>query len=123
MAIDYKFSVDESILIVQASGQDDNLQEVTEYGMAVIEAGISNNVKHILCDETNLIYKLGTFDTYESAKFIAEYAPKIAKVAIVCNPQCISDAAFWEDVVVNRGLTLKMFLHTDDARKWLVENN
>jgi len=77
----------------------------------------------VFCDETALEYRLGTFDTYQAAEFIAENVPALAKVALVCNAKFMSDASFFEDVVVNRGLTLRFFTDPEVAMRWLSEAN
>ncbi|MFM8332326.1 MAG: hypothetical protein ACKN9T_11615, partial [Candidatus Methylumidiphilus sp.] len=76
---------------------------------------------HVLCDERKLDYRLGTFDIYEAAKFLAEQVPRAAKAAIVCNAKYIEDARFWENVAVNRGLSVRVFCDIDAAERWLAE--
>ncbi len=119
MAINFLIEVDDDLLRVTASGQDDNLEEVQEYGMAVIEACIEYGVSKVLCNEKELKYSLGTFDTYESARLIAEVAPKIAQVAIVCRDDDFKDAQFWETVATNRGLHIRVFKELVAAEEWL----
>jgi hypothetical protein len=110
-----------ALLRVKAVGRDDCLKDVTDYGLAIIEAAVAHACARILCDESELEYALGTLDTYASAKFIAEYAPKVARVAIVCGPQQVADADFWEAVAVNRGLCVRFFLDLGKAETWLDE--
>jgi hypothetical protein len=119
MAITYNFAIDSNLLRVKTFGKDDNLEQVIEYGSAIIQYSLSSGCTRILCDETELEYTLGTFDTFESAKFISENAPKIAKVAIVCKSEQIQDAEFWETVAVNRGLSVKVFKTVLDAEEWI----
>lgn len=110
------------MLVIHASGFDENLEEVQQYGMSIIEACGQYNVTHVLCDETDLEYRLSVIDTFQSAQFIAEQAPVIAKVALVCSEKFIADASFWETVAVNRGLTVRVFKKVEDARYWLNED-
>ncbi len=119
MAISYKIETDNGILRVVASGKDDNLKQVKDYGFAVLSAALSTGCTNVLCDERELIYSLGTFDSFESAKYISELTPDIAKVAIVCNPEYIKDADFWETVAINRGLHVRVFKTMTDAENWL----
>ncbi len=121
MAISYKISVNEDTLFVETSGIDKNLEEVIEYGTAVMMACVQHKCKFILCDETKLIYKLRPIDTYQLAESLATNAPGVAKAAVVCNPEFIADAKFWETVVVNRGLNVAVFKTIEEARKWLFE--
>ncbi|MFH1194988.1 MAG: hypothetical protein V1720_04715 [bacterium] len=120
MAIKYSFMVEKELLRVKATGNDDNLEDVNNYGLAVITAAVSAGTSKVLCDETELIYRLSAFDTFESAKFISENAPMIGKVAIVCNANQIEDASFWETVAVNRGLQVKVCRTVKEAENWLV---
>ncbi len=119
MAINVTFKIKDDILFVTASGKDDSLEEVEEYGMKVLGQGILSNCRKILCNEIDLEYNISVIDTYESAKFISENAPKICKVALVCNPKNLSDAKFWETVSFNRGLTVKVFTDISEAESWL----
>lgn len=120
MSIKYMFSVEENLLVVTASGFDENLEEVLEYGMAVIREAVKGNHTAVLCDETGLEYRLETLDTYRSAEFISQQAPRIARVALVCKLQAFTDAKFWETVVVNRGLRVRFFKNIPEARIWLI---
>ncbi len=119
MAIEYEFCLENDLLKVTAKGEDENLEEVLEYGKAIIKKAVATDSRRILCDETELKYALSTFDTFEVAKTIAEYAPKVGRIAIICNPENIPDGKFWEDVAVNRGLTIKMCLTNEAALEFL----
>ena len=119
MPIDYTLRAEGDTLLVVASGRDDSLAEVEAYGMAIIAAAVEHNCRRVLCDERGLVYALGTFDTYEAARHIAEHAPGVGRVAIVCRPQDNVAAAFWETVAVNRGLRARCFTDRDQAAVWL----
>lgn len=119
MAIHYTLAIEDDILVVHASGFDESLEQVEQYGLAIIQAAVQNQVTHVLCNETDLVYQLDTMDTYQAAEFIALNAPHVARVAIICNPKFILDVQFWENVVVNRGLTARFFKDADSALLWL----
>lgn len=119
MSIIIDFKVFDDILKVTASGKDESVEEVKDYGIKVIEQAITSNCRKILCDERELEYNLSTIDTFESAKFISENAPKVAKAALVCNHKNLPDAKFWETVSFNRGLTVKVFTSIEEAESWL----
>jgi hypothetical protein len=121
MAIDYTFHIEKGILTVTAIGFDESMEEVLAYGLAVMNVGIESNVRCILCDETQLEYRISTGDTYASAAALAKAAPRVARIAIVPRPQSYQDAAFWETVVVNRGLTARVFRDVESARAWLAQ--
>lgn len=119
MAIKVEVIDTKDILRVKASGIDDNLEQVIEYGSKLIELAKQYNVTKLLCDEQNLIYNLNTVDNFEAAEFIAKHAPKVARVAIVFNPQNFKDAEFWETVAVNRLLKIKLCKTIEEAEEWL----
>ena len=119
MAIAFNFVVENDLLRVTASGKDSDLEEVKQYGMAIIKAALDHGSVRVLCDESGLEYTLGTIDTFESARFISQYAPKIARIAIVCRAEDYDTAIFWETVAVNRGLIVRVFDRADKAEEWL----
>lgn len=121
MSITYESEIKESLLIITASGRDENVQQVIDYGLSIIHLAIENEATHILCDERNLEYALGTFDTYDAAKQIAMYVPRVARVAIVCRPEFLSDGKFWETVAVNRGLQVRIDTDIARCKAWLCE--
>ena len=121
MSIQYTKKMENDTLLVTASGRDDSLEDVKQYGQAVVTAAIQNNCLKILCDETNLVYALGVFEAYVDAEYIAKIAPRIHRVAIICNPNQIGDAKSWETFAVNRGLRIKVFVDPVDAKIWLDE--
>lgn len=121
MGISYQLNVTGGTLSVQASGNDDGPEDVRRYGLAVIEQAVIHGVTRVLCDERALAYTLDTLDTFESAKFIAELAPKVAKVAIVCALRFEQDGRFWETVAVNRGMLVRIFTDYDLASAWIAE--
>jgi hypothetical protein len=121
MSITYDIQVEDDLLLVTASGFDDGLEDVQEYGMAVIRSCIENGCTRVLSDEVNLEYRLGTLDTFESARFLAEMVPAPHRVAIVCNPAQMPDAAFWKTVASNRGMQVRLFGSREEARQWIDE--
>lgn len=119
MAISCRFSVEGNLLVVNTSGVDESLEEVQQYGMAVIEKAIEQNCRQVLCVETDLEYRLGAIDLFKSAEYIAANAPHVARVAIVCGDQFAGDISFWETVAVNRGLMVRAFQNKSDALQWI----
>lgn len=122
MAISYTMQAEGNLLKVTASGKDDSVEEVNQYGMAIIEKALACGTTHVLCDETKLEYALSTFSTFESAKFIAEVAPKVGRVAIVTSAKNAKDGQFWEDVAVNRGLQVRVMTDRKRAEAWINES-
>ncbi|RMG60560.1 MAG: hypothetical protein D6722_20775 [Bacteroidetes bacterium] len=120
MAISYTFQRVKDLLRVKACGADDSLEDTLSYGRAIIQEAIKHNCQRVLCDERELVYRLGVVDTYKLGVTLAEVAPSIARVAIVCAPQD-PQAGFFETVVRNRGLELRMFEQMEEAKAWLTE--
>ncbi|NJN64359.1 MAG: hypothetical protein HC882_05375 [Acidobacteria bacterium] len=119
MSIDYVLSVNADLLRVKARGRDDDVREVIAYGLAVADAAAKAECSRVLCDETELEYALTTIDTFETARILADRAPRLAKVAIACRPSQIDDARFWETVAVNRGLRVRVFASLAEAEAWI----
>ena len=121
MAISYKIEVEGDLLRVTASGFDESLEQTQQYGLAVIEAAVKHGCRRVLSDERDLEYRLNTINTYQLAQFMVENAPQIACAAVVCHPDFEVDAHFFENVVVNRGLMLRMFTDLTTAEMWVME--
>lgn len=119
MAIHYTIKTEGDLLLVEAEGFDESLEDVQAYGQAIIQACLAADCSRVLCNETDLEYRLGTFDIFQSAESIAAQIHKTVKVAIVCNERFTADAQFWETVAVNRGMTVRFFKDMDTARRWL----
>jgi hypothetical protein len=123
MAITFEMKVEDDVLFVTARGRDESTEEVLEYGKSLIEKAAEAGVTHVLCDERQLEYALDTMQIFESARQIANMASRVAKVAIVCNPEDVEDGLFWETVAVNRGLLVSMGTDMDRAKAWLLNHN
>lgn len=119
MAISFNMQIEGDLLKVTTAGFDESLEEVAEYGQTVMNTAIAHECSRILCDERVLEYRLNTMDTYELANIYASLFPKLVKIAIVCDPQGVADAAFFEDVAVNRGLMVKAFKDLTTAQDWI----
>jgi hypothetical protein len=121
MSIQYQFRQEGGVLRVVASGVDDDFDEVTAYGQAVLQAAIEADCDRVLCDERELTYALDAFDTFKSAEMIAMAVPMPGRLAIVCGPDSLPDAEYWETVAVNRGLAVRVYAEVEPALAWLTE--
>lgn len=117
--IRWQTRVEHDVLLVRASGEDDDLAGVRAYGQAVIEAALQAGVHRVLCDERELHYRIGIGDTWAAATALAEAVPAIARVALVSAPEAVAMARFWEDTAFTRGLQCRVFLDVEAARRWL----
>lgn len=119
MAIQFTTRIEGSLLRVEAHGFDESLEEVMAYGSALIEQCLTHQLTRVLCDERALEYRLNTLDTYALASWISEQVPHVARIALVCAPAAAADARLWENVAVNRGLTVRAFQDLAAAERWL----
>jgi len=119
MPITFTHELDNTLLRIKAQGRDDSLEDARNYGMAVIALAREHGSKAILCDESELVYSLGTFDLFELAKALAAAVPKVIKVALIVHPSQIQDAVFWETVGVNRSARVRVFKDTAGAEAWI----
>lgn len=119
MAIHFTTRIEGPLLRVETSGFDESLEDVMAYGSALIETCLAHQLTRVLCDERALEYRLNTLDTYALAAWISEQVPHVVRIAVVCAPKSAADARFWENVAVNRGLTVRAFLDPDAAERWL----
>jgi hypothetical protein len=122
MGIQFTTRVDGDILIITTSGFDESLTDLQNYITEVIGVSKESGVPKVLCDETDFEYRLGTLDTFKAGEFLSQHVPKLSKIALVCNPEFLSDASFYEDVVVNRGVYLRVFTDNEKATNWLNGN-
>lgn len=121
MAIQYTLQAEDDLMLVTASGHDDSLEDTIAYGMAVLGACLENQCTRVLCDERELEYRLSTIDTFQLAETAVRAAPKLVRIAIATGPENLEDAAFYETVAKNRGLSVKIFQNLDAARDWVRE--
>lgn len=119
MSIDYKYKIDQDVLLVVASGNDDSLEEVGNYARNILITALQNECTRVCCDERNLQYTLSAYDTYELAKAASKEAKPLKRIAIVCDPKYLNNGKFYETVAQNRGLTVLMTDDYDHAIKWL----
>ncbi len=123
MAIEFSYEVSEEILYVKAWGSDRDLNQVKSFGTAVISLAKANKIRKILSDERELEYTLGVVDLYELAEYYSKKIPFVVKVAVVCKPEDLADAKFWETTSLNRGLNVHVFTDIDAAKEWISHNN
>ena len=119
MSITYQFKALGERLHVTASGFDDSADEVMAYGMAIVQAAREAGSRQVLCDERSLEYRLNMLDTFAAGEFISAQAPRVARIAIVCQSAGLNAAKFYETVTTNRGLRLRVFTQVDEADSWL----
>lgn len=121
MSIEYRIDAANDILKVKSRGICEDLAELKKYLLGIHDIVMSTGSTRVLVDESQLEYALSTFQTYESGCFVAENAPRTIKIAIVSRSEGWEDSKFWETVVVNRGLNVKIFKDLQSAEKWILK--
>jgi hypothetical protein len=120
MALQYTVTRDGDILFVRATGADDGQGEVEKYIVAIMKAALDEGVQRILCDETGIVTRLDTLETFEIGTFLSRTTPPSFRIAIIYDPATWFDFRFFESVAVNRGTQLRIFTDFETARNWLL---
>lgn len=123
MAISIQFHTASNVLVTNASGYDDGLNEVIAYNNKILEEAIRHNCTSVLCDERNLDYRLSLFETYTLGQYLAENIRFIRKIAIVSDSRHQDILSFWENVTNNRGVLARVFYNNEEAMNWLSADN
>lgn len=121
MPIRWQSRVEGDLLIVQASGNDEDLADVEAYGREVIKEAYRTGLRKILCDERALRYQIGLGDTWAAAAALAEQVPGIARVALVHAPESVEAARLWGDTAWTRGVQCHVGTDIEVAYRWLRE--
>jgi hypothetical protein len=119
MAINCNIEIGKDIMFVEAWGEDENLEDAQNYAAKVIGAGFESNKKKFLIDETRLIYKLSSPDTYKLLKFSADRLPNLIKVALIYNPVNVKTIDMWETGINYKGVSAMIFESKERAMDWL----
>jgi hypothetical protein len=122
MALDYTAERVGELLAVRVTGSDEGIHEVRQLIINVVQDAFREGVHLILCDETEIVTRLDTLETFEIGTFLSSKVPPSLRIAIVYNPASLFDFRFFESLAVNRGLKLRIFIDHEDARRWLVSS-
>ncbi|NTV97992.1 MAG: hypothetical protein HGA70_02355 [Chlorobiaceae bacterium] len=121
MALRYTAERDGDVLFVSVTGSDEGIHEVRQYVLDIIKAAFDKGVQRILCDETAIATRLDTLETFEIGTFIAKQLPPSFRIAILYDPASLFDFRFFESIVVNRGIQMRIFTDQGAAKNWLAE--
>ena len=82
-----------------------------------------------VCEESHLVRALvdirpmqgdlATLDRYEAGTYGAKVIPRAVAVAMLARQDQISPDSFFENVLVNRGVNLRVFSDPEEAIEWL----
>lgn len=121
MAIHYRFTQQDDLLIVKAWGHDESLEDARNYNRAVKQEAEKHGCTKVLADERELEYRLSVIDTYKLAEDLAELVNHLTKIAVVTHEANQEAADFWENVAANRGLRARVFYDYDQALEWIMD--
>jgi hypothetical protein len=120
MALQYTLTRDGDILFVKVTGEDEGPGEVETYIVAIMKAAVDEGLQRILCDETGIVTRLDTLETFDIGTFLSRNTPPFFRIAILYDPATWFDFRFFESVAVNRGTQLRIFTDFETARNWLL---
>ena len=121
MAIDVDIKIHQDLLIIIASGVENNIKDSENYISTMLQAAVDTQCEKILCDERNLQYDLDIEEAMGLADYINSYAPNVGKTAIVCNAIYKDDVNQWVKELQKEGHDLFFFTDYDEAYKWVNE--
>ena len=116
------FLEDEGIVIIENIGELTYADWVKQ-SQEVLELGRKKNVGLFLVHFTHLTVQATTFELFD---FPALYerigAPKTNRVAVLLTEDAAinEDIRFYETVCRNRGWSIRVFSHKDEAVEWLL---
>ena len=119
LVISFEIKEESGMMKVRSTGTCENLEQLKEYVLAMHEFASTNDLPKALVDEAELEFKLSTIQTHESGRFVANLASFDVKIAVAIRKEDWDEAKFWETVVVNRGLKVKIFTDIEKAEEWL----
>jgi hypothetical protein len=123
MALTFTLNVDGDLLTVNTQGFDENLEEAVAYGQSVIKGCVDNQCKYILVNESEMTAVLDKVSQYEMVQNLVSLVPHDLSIAFVVNEANFEDTSFGVLVAENRGMSIEIFHHEGEARKWLQQQN
>ena len=88
-----------------------------------VKKASDHSVKAILGDVTRVTgldaEQTSMTTLFDTGVAVARFIPKDFKLAVLVTWEQLPDVLFCEDVMINRGLTVKVTTHLDEALRWL----
>jgi len=120
--MDVTYEVNSSYLYVNVSGEF-VFSSVKNILPEVIEKAYSHNIKQILCDLTHLkgfgAQQTSTETRFNVANLIADLIPIDFRVAILETPMQVIGGRFGENVMTDRGVSVKVTSSINEALEWV----
>ena len=123
MAIVYSSEKKNEYLYLVGEGTEDGLKENQQIHRMILDLCREHNRRRVLIDDRNVVYTASTISIFDLAKYYVEVGVPhcIKRAAVVVNPAYDETNDFFETVVRNRGVNLRIFYDYEEAEAWLVE--
>ncbi len=124
MTIKISSSVEADYLLVTASGNVSNLDDMTELTMQIYQEIVSSTKQKVLVDQREYVPPDTLVWQADLVKYYSKDFPielRQLKIAIVTAIENRSTADFFETYAVNRGYNVKVFYSMDEAQEYIQE--
>jgi len=124
MSIQYTLEKRGDVLYAIGHGMETGIEEDKEISLQLIRACNQHACELLLVDDTDVTYTISPLALYELARFYndSHFQRDVRKIALIPNAKYKEDNSFYETVVRNRGLNLRVFYDVEKAAAWLAEN-
>lgn len=123
MAIVYRTERKNEYLYLVGEGVEDGLKENQQIHRMILDLCREHHCRRVLIDDRNVVYTASIISIFDLAKYYVEMGvPRcINRAAVVVNPVYEETNSFFETVVRNRGVNLRIFYDYEEAEVWLLE--
>ena len=83
---------------------------------------MAGHCDRLLVDATRVTYELSDLEFFQFTSEHRSRLPKGTRIALLISPDELSNFRFVENVAQNRAVNLLLFVDTDKAVNWLVDN-
>ena len=124
--MDASYQVRDNYLYVQATGEF--TPDSTRLILSKLVKKASDHSFNAILGDITRVTGLEAEQTSMATLFdmgveVAQFIPRDFKLAVLVTWEQLRDIQFGEDVMINRGATVKMTTHLDEALRWLHSRN
>lgn len=121
MTIRYIVEERDQYLLFTGEGTEGDLDGNIIIHKMIVDACKKRNCQRVLIDDRNVVYTATASSIYSLAKHYSEMdVPRfILRAAVLADQAYRSDNKFFENVMQNRGINLRIFYELEAAEKWL----
>ena len=110
----------EGILWASVSGRF-SLENAETFLLEILRRARSEGINKILIDARGITTEISTIARFEFGNYLAAQNPYQTLIAIVGSENAVWPDRFLENVLVNRGVDVKVVTEIKEALKWLTE--